>query len=254
MQYPVPQFTEVEDKIIGPMTLKQFLIMLGFGAIVFLFWSMFKLGVLFWVLGIPTAGAGVFVAFKKLNGRPLYYYLPPLINFISKPKTMVFKREVGTVSFGKQEIKEPEKPQPLTAEQAEGRLKKLAYTLDRKTEEEKQLLSTYEADLEKGWPETHPPEDLGTIAAETSEREVVKKTDKKAALMSAIKKITAPARVKARPQASIAELAQQKEEETEAEAPFKLVLKKTGRRSARKPLEPEDKRFDPSDILANYGQ
>ncbi len=36
MQFPVPQFTEVEDKIIGPLTLKQFGIIFGVGVIIFL--------------------------------------------------------------------------------------------------------------------------------------------------------------------------------------------------------------------------
>jgi hypothetical protein len=36
MQYPVPQFTDVEDRIIGPLTLKQFGIIFGAGVVIFL--------------------------------------------------------------------------------------------------------------------------------------------------------------------------------------------------------------------------
>jgi hypothetical protein len=35
MQFPVPQFTDVEDKIIGPLTVKQFFILLVSAAIIF---------------------------------------------------------------------------------------------------------------------------------------------------------------------------------------------------------------------------
>jgi len=38
MQYQVPQFIEVEDRIIGPLTLKQFLYLAFAGAILFVLW------------------------------------------------------------------------------------------------------------------------------------------------------------------------------------------------------------------------
>ena len=39
MQFSVPQFVEVEDKIIGPLTLKQFLVLLGGGFVVFVLYK-----------------------------------------------------------------------------------------------------------------------------------------------------------------------------------------------------------------------
>ena len=35
MQFPVPQFTDVEDRIIGPLTIKQFGIVFGAGVVIF---------------------------------------------------------------------------------------------------------------------------------------------------------------------------------------------------------------------------
>ena len=41
MQFPVPQFTDVEDKIIGPLTVKQFGILFGVGVVALLATTIF---------------------------------------------------------------------------------------------------------------------------------------------------------------------------------------------------------------------
>ncbi|MGE5297806.1 MAG: PrgI family protein [Acidobacteriaceae bacterium] len=240
MQYPVPQFTEVEDKIIGPLTLKQFLILIGFGAILFMFWSIFGIGAIFYILAIPTVGLCAFTAFKKLNGRPLYFYLPALISFATKPKVMIFKREENIVSISKQETKQVEKQQALTSDQAAGRLKKLAYLLDRKTEEERHLLDTYEEDLEKGFPDTKPPQEI--LERKTEE----KPKDRKSQLMSVIRSTMAH---ESKTKPALAEAPA-----VEAEPKTRPTRKTAKKTAVRKPLEGERKQFDPSDILGNYGQ
>ncbi len=68
-QFVVPQFIDVEAKILGPLTVRQFLIFLfGFGLI----FIVFKLAS-FWMAAIEGvlifALTGTF-AFLKINGRP----------------------------------------------------------------------------------------------------------------------------------------------------------------------------------------
>ena len=70
MQYNIPQFVDVEDKIIGPLTLKQFLTLLGGGLLVFLFWSMFKVSLYFFAATLPTAFVFMMLAFRKFNRPP----------------------------------------------------------------------------------------------------------------------------------------------------------------------------------------
>jgi len=43
MQYQVPQFIEIEDKIFGPLTLKQFLYLAGGGGLCLLFFTLLPL-------------------------------------------------------------------------------------------------------------------------------------------------------------------------------------------------------------------
>jgi len=98
MQFPVPQFTEVEDKIIGSLTIKQFGILFGVGILVFLGYSLTKSLVvaifLFLVLGLPALG----LALVPYNGRPMYTFIGKLINFILSTKQLVFHKEAQSLN------------------------------------------------------------------------------------------------------------------------------------------------------------
>ena len=69
MQFQVPQFIEVEDKIFGPLTFKQFIYIgggLGASYILFRVLPIYLAGPLIAVVGGLAAG----LAFFQLNGRP----------------------------------------------------------------------------------------------------------------------------------------------------------------------------------------
>jgi hypothetical protein len=141
MQYAIPQFTDVEDKLIGPLTLKQFLMALGVGLIELLFWSIFKFGVMFFLIGLPIFFLGLGIIFGKLNERPMYAYLFPMWQFLSKPKVRVFRREMINMSFMKTKPKEQRDDTPKkTFKHPGSKLKQLAYILDQKVTQEEELL------------------------------------------------------------------------------------------------------------------
>lgn len=93
MQFSVPQFTDVEDRIIGPLTLRQFFILLGVGAILFMVWSSTKNIPVFVgacvIFGLP----GLALAFLPFNGRPMYKSLPIMVKYLFAPKEYRFRRE-----------------------------------------------------------------------------------------------------------------------------------------------------------------
>jgi len=140
MQYAVPQFTDVEDKLIGPLTLKQFFVLLFAGGICLLFWSLPVSKVISVLIDIPIALGGIGLAFASYNGRSMLSYILPYISFSLSPKVMIFKREAVTANVVTAETKSVNQSQTKTAEAPEGRLKKLAYLLDQKTAEEKELI------------------------------------------------------------------------------------------------------------------
>ena len=138
----MPKFTDIEDKIIGPFTVKQFLAMVVGGILIFLFWALFSAGVLFFILTILTAVLTSIIAFVKFNGRPILSNVPYLTKFFLTPRYRVFSRINETSLVMKKTEKPLEIPETAQESPTEfaSRLKKLAYLLDQKVAEEERLI------------------------------------------------------------------------------------------------------------------
>jgi hypothetical protein len=149
MQFSVPQFTDVEDRLIGSLTLKQFLVLLGAGALDLFLWSVLGPSLPFFVLAVPIGLLGIAVAMGKFNGRPMFIYLMPFASYLTSNKSMVFRRDDVIVSVKKSPPKVQPKKQidPEELEPTESRLRKLAYLLDKKSLEEKEIIEQDNANL-----------------------------------------------------------------------------------------------------------
>jgi|ERR1035437_4886677 hypothetical protein len=95
MEYQVPQFIEVEDKIIGPLTLKQFLYLAGTAGLCVVFFSYLSL-VFAILLSLPLIAFGVSLAFYKVNGKPFIEMLEAGFNFYTSKKLMLWKYTAPT--------------------------------------------------------------------------------------------------------------------------------------------------------------
>lgn len=94
MQFPVPQFIDIEDKIIFGLTLKQFLWLLA-GAIIILMLFFFG-GLQLWafvIIAIPLAGLFTGLALLKISDRPLVNYLFMFLGYLVKPKLFLWQRK-----------------------------------------------------------------------------------------------------------------------------------------------------------------
>ena len=92
MRFKVPQFIELEDKIIGPLTLKQFFYLLGGAGVLIILWFFLKLG-LFLVLSIPIIGASAALAFYRPNGRPFIALITSFVGYLSKPRLYLWRKK-----------------------------------------------------------------------------------------------------------------------------------------------------------------
>jgi hypothetical protein len=104
MQFQVPQFIETEEKIIGPLTLKQFFFLAGAGAISFLCFYIFK----FWLWLIITGILGTVafsLAFIKYHGRPLPVIVMAAFEYFWKPRFYLWKKTEEKIKYP--EIKAP---------------------------------------------------------------------------------------------------------------------------------------------------
>jgi hypothetical protein len=90
-QFVVPQFIDVEDKIFGPVTARQFVILLVSGLILFL---AFKLAdfALFIFLLILIGGSSLIIAFVKINGQAFHYFLLNIIQTMRRPSLRIWNK------------------------------------------------------------------------------------------------------------------------------------------------------------------
>lgn len=91
-QFVVPQFIDVEDKIFGPVTTRQFLILLSAGGIIFLCFKYLDL-VLFGVVAFFLGGLALIFAFYKPNGQLFHYFLLNIVQTNRKPKLRIWRKD-----------------------------------------------------------------------------------------------------------------------------------------------------------------
>lgn len=92
MRYQVPQFIEVEDKIFGPLTLKQFIYLAGGGGLSFL--AYVSIGNLF-ISAIPIIvimAVSASFAFYKVNSRPFIDVAESAFKYYLGSKLYIWKK------------------------------------------------------------------------------------------------------------------------------------------------------------------
>ncbi|MFA5188475.1 MAG: PrgI family protein [Patescibacteria group bacterium] len=91
----VPQFIDIESKIIGPITTRQFLIMMVAGMLDFIFYKIFYFNT-FLAVGIIVSGIFGVVAFVKINGMPFHFFSLNVIQTLKKSKLRLWSKEAIT--------------------------------------------------------------------------------------------------------------------------------------------------------------
>ena len=92
MEYQVPQFIDVEDKIFGPFTIKQFIYLAGGAglcAIIVLSLPLFFAI----ILALPVAALALALAFYKVNGRDFVEVMESAFAFYLGGRTYLWKKE-----------------------------------------------------------------------------------------------------------------------------------------------------------------
>lgn len=111
MRFEVPQFIEVEDKIFGPFTWRQFLYLGGgVGMAVVLFFTVPF--VIFVIFGIPLAALAGALAFFPVNNRPFSYFLESVFTYITSKRLYLWRQKNETVYRGQDTQNSPAKKYP----------------------------------------------------------------------------------------------------------------------------------------------
>ena len=88
----MPQFIDIESRIFGPITTRQFLIMMVCGMLDFIFYKIFYINT-FIVIAVLNTGIFLIVAFLKINGMPFHYFVLNLIQTLGRPMVRIWAKE-----------------------------------------------------------------------------------------------------------------------------------------------------------------
>ena len=102
-QFIVPQFIDVEDKVIGPITTRQFIILLVGALIIGISYKLFDFS-LFLTVGLFVFGVTGVFAFLKINGRPFHYFLLNLFQTLKKSKLRVWLHQNDPVDLSSEKV------------------------------------------------------------------------------------------------------------------------------------------------------
>jgi hypothetical protein len=129
MRFEVPQFIEVEDKIFGPLTWRQFLYLGGgIGGALVLF-LMFPF-IIFVIFGIPLALLAGALAFYPINNRPFSFFLEAFVSYLTKQKLYLWRRKEETTYKITSEMEQTMSHTPLIRTKKVGNISSLSRKLE----------------------------------------------------------------------------------------------------------------------------
>ena len=136
MQYKVPQNIDVEDKIIGPLTLKQFIYILA-GGMITLFIKVFlgeTLSFLFLPLSLPIIVLFLALAFFKVNDRPFEIFFLSILTTLARPRRRVWKKVIYNPPYSEPQNQKKEKKKEIIKKPhpEKSRLEELSMVVDTK--------------------------------------------------------------------------------------------------------------------------
>jgi hypothetical protein len=131
-KFVVPQFIDAEDKIIGPLTVRQFLIMLATAVVLFILYTVLTLEA-FILAGLLTFSVGGTLAFYRINGQPFHFFLLNFVQTLQRPGLRTWNKELtdAEVRFFMNELPPPPPPPRIRKEPlAETRLSELSLVVN----------------------------------------------------------------------------------------------------------------------------
>ena len=116
MEFSVPQFIEMETKIVGPFTWRQFIFIGGAGIIIFFLYFLIKLFIVFIIISIILAVLAFSFALLKIGGHPLPSVLVYFLIYTLSSKIYIWKKEPIVSTF----VYKKERVRPKKEEKEEG--------------------------------------------------------------------------------------------------------------------------------------
>jgi hypothetical protein len=97
-QFTIPQFIDVEDKIFGPITARQFIILISSAGPIFLCYKIFDIA-LFALMTFFIGGSALIFAFVKINGQAFHYFVLNIAQTVRKPSRRLWYKSYTNESL-----------------------------------------------------------------------------------------------------------------------------------------------------------
>lgn len=128
MRFQVPQFINIEDKIIGPLTVKQFVYLVGGAGMIYIVYTYLPFYLAFFFI-LPVAALVLSLAFFKPNGKPFVFMLQAAIRYAISSRLYLWRRAERRVT-PKEAVKELTSTGSAVPALSESKLKDLTWALD----------------------------------------------------------------------------------------------------------------------------
>lgn len=129
-QFTVPQFIDVESKIIGPITTRQFLIFLATAVVIGISYKIFDFALFLVITIVLVIIASVF-AFYKVNGRPFHFFVLNFVQTLRRPNLRVWNHKIDVSGAEMKEVEiKKEEVAPIKEVYHSSRLADLALVVD----------------------------------------------------------------------------------------------------------------------------
>ncbi len=132
MQFKVPQFLDIEDKIFGPFTFRQFAYLAGGGGLCFVIYKAMPLYIGIFIM-LPVLGMSLALTFYRINNKPFIFVLESAFRYAIADKLYIWKRRLKKPGTKKEQEEAAAKKQiamARTQRLGTSRLKDLAWSLD----------------------------------------------------------------------------------------------------------------------------
>ncbi len=130
MRFQVPQFIDIEDKIFGPFTFKQFVYLAGGAGASYAIYRLLPIYIAV-LLILPILGCALALTFYKVNGKPFVEILQAWFIYTFKSKLFIWKQRKIEKAKKVEEEKKPEvHPMGNIPKLTESRLSDLSWSLD----------------------------------------------------------------------------------------------------------------------------
>ncbi|MDP3661593.1 MAG: PrgI family protein [bacterium] len=126
MKYQTPQFIDIEDRLFGPLTVKQFVYLVGGAGLSFIAYRFLTFFIAILVIA-PVVALSLALAFWKINGKPFVFILESAIRYYFSEKLYLW-RKIPNAPRAENATKISDTP--MMPKLTEGKLKDLTWTLD----------------------------------------------------------------------------------------------------------------------------